>query len=110
MRCILAKAEINAGICGFKTIVDVRMNGTHCDVSIRSDCAAIRQLAEVLTRVNPYREFTFRGEGPETYQLAFEYCSHAACPVPVGIIKAIEIEAKLALPADVTIKLSKSED
>lgn len=106
----MTKAEINAGICGFKTVVNARMNGGHCDISITSDCSAIRRLAEVLTRVDPYREFTFRDEGPETYQLAAEYCSHAACPVPVGIIKAIEIEAKLALPADVTIKLSKSEE
>jgi hypothetical protein len=39
-----------------------------------------------------------------------KYCSHAACPVPVGIIKAIEVEAHLALPADVTIKLSKENE
>jgi len=29
--------------------------------------------------------------------------------MPVGIIKAVEIEAKLALPMDVTIKLSKTK-
>ena len=106
----MAKAEINSGICGFKTTVNTKMNGVHCDVSIESECKAIRRLAQELTRVDPYREFTFRGAGSETFQLATEYCSHAACPVPVGVIKAVEIEAKLALPADVTIKLSKSED
>jgi hypothetical protein len=37
-----------------------------------------------------------------------KYCTHAACPVPVAIVKAIEIEAGLALPTDVTIKLSKT--
>ena len=37
-----------------------------------------------------------------------QHCPHAACPVPVGIIKAIEVEAKLAVPADVSIKLFKS--
>jgi hypothetical protein len=38
-----------------------------------------------------------------------QHCPHAACPVPVGVVKTIEVEAKLALPADVTIKLSKSQ-
>jgi hypothetical protein len=38
-----------------------------------------------------------------------KYCTHAACPVPVGIIKAIELEAGMTLPADVTIKLSKTD-
>jgi hypothetical protein len=28
--------------------------------------------------------------------------------VPAGILKAVEIEAQLALPTDVTIKLSKT--
>jgi hypothetical protein len=37
-----------------------------------------------------------------------KHCTHAACPVPVGIIKAVEVETGLALPADVSIKLSKT--
>ena len=32
---------------------------------------------------------------------------HPACPVPVGIIKAIEVEAGLDLPRDVEIRLSR---
>ena len=40
--------------------------------------------------------------------LGAKYCTHAACPVPVGIIKAVEIEAGLALPTDVSIKLTKT--
>jgi hypothetical protein len=54
------------------------------------------------------REITFRGQGPLTLQLAAKHCAHPACPVPVGIIKAVEVEAGLALAADVTIKLWKS--
>lgn len=103
----MAKAEIHAGICGFTTTVETTMDGDLCAVSIASDCKAIQRLAQHLTQVDPFREFTFRGDGPETFDVAEKYCSHAACPVPVGIIKAIEIEAGLALPADVSIKLSK---
>ena len=106
----MAKAEICPGICGFKATVDTRMNGDECTVKIESECKAIQRLAADLTQVDPFREFMFRGEGPLTLQLAAKYCNHAACPVPAGIIKAIEVEAGLALPADVTIKLSKSEE
>ena len=42
-----------------------------------------------------------------TLELGEQCCAHAACPVPVGIVKAIEIAAGLNLPADVAIKLSK---
>lgn len=86
------------------------MNGSgQVQLNIESDCKAISRLAAELTEADPFREFTHRGEGPLTMQLAAEYCSHAACPVPVGIIKAVEVEAGLALPADVSIKLSKSD-
>lgn len=102
----MAKAEIYSGICGFKTTVETVMDGDRCIVRINSDCKAIGRLAEHLTSVDPLREITYRGEGPETFNIAAQYCSHAGCPVPVGIIKAVEIAAGLALPADVSIKLS----
>ena len=103
----MATSEIYAGVCGFKTKVETRMDGTQCSVTIESDCEAIQRLAQELREVDPFREISFRGEGPLTLKLGTEYCTHTACPVPVGIIKAIEIEAGLALPADVTIRLSK---
>jgi hypothetical protein len=106
----MTKADIAAGICGFATVVKARMEGSACTLSIESECDAIQRMASELTQVDPFREFTFRGAGPLTYQTAAKDCKHAACPVPVGIIKAIEVEAGLALPADVTIKLSKSDE
>ena len=64
-------------------------------------------MAEELNEVDPFGEISFRGNGPLTLKLGAKHCAHAACPVPVGIVKAIEVEAGLALPADVTIKISK---
>jgi hypothetical protein len=106
----LAKAEICSGICGFTTTVEAQKGGSgQVLLAIESECKAVRGLAAELTQVDPLREFTYRGEGPLTFQLAAKHCNHAACPVPVGIIKAIEVEAGLALPADVSIKLSKPD-
>jgi hypothetical protein len=106
----MAKAEIHAGICGFRTTVVAKKNedGTvHLDVE--SDCKAVMKLAERIRDVDPYREFTWRRQGPQTLEQAPQCLSHPACPVPSGIIKAVEVEAGLALPQDVTIKISKSE-
>lgn len=103
----MAKAEVHAGICGFKTTIETQMNGKTCRVSIHSDCKAIQRMAAELNEVDPYQEISFRRSTPQTMEMAAKYCSHAACPVPSGIIKAIEVEAKLALPADVTIKIEK---
>ena len=104
----MAKADINSGICGFTANVETRMVGSRCTVSVESDCDAIQRLAEELTEVEPFQEITFRGDGPQTLRLGAKHCYHPACPVPVGIIKAIEIEAGLALPADAAISLSRT--
>lgn len=106
----MARAETVSGICGFTATVTARMEGSKCALSIESDCDAIQRLAEELAEVEPFQEITFRGDGPRTLKLGAKHCYHTACPVPVGIIKAIEVEAGLALPADATIKLSKTDE
>jgi hypothetical protein len=105
----MSKAEIFSGICGFNTTVFAQMDGDLVNLQIESECKAINKLAQELIQVDPFREFSFRRGMPETLEMGVKHCSHAACPVPVGIIKAVEIEANLALPQDVTIKLTKSD-
>ncbi len=103
----MAKAEIFAGICGFNTQVETSMQDDVCKISLSSECAAINRLGENLTEVDPFQEISTRRGMPATLEAGVKFCTHACCPVPVGIIKAVEIEAGLALPMDVSIKLSK---
>ena len=106
----MAEAEIVSGICGFTATVRANRQGSKVLLTIDSDCDAIQRLGEELTEVDPFREITFRGQGPQTLEMGTKHCYHTACPVPVGIIKAIEVEAGLALPADATIKLTKTNE
>lgn len=103
----MATAEITSGICGFGATVRARKNGRKIALEIESECAAIQAMAAELTEVDPFQEISFRGEGPRTLAAGARHCYHPACPVPVGIIKAVEIEAGLALPAEARIDLSK---
>lgn len=105
----MATSEIFAGNCGFTTQVEATMDGKTCKLSINSECAAIRKMADELTEVNPYQEISFNRAMPKIHEAGHKFCTHAACPMPVGIIKAVEIEVKLALPTDVQIKLSKTK-
>jgi len=105
----MAKAEIFAGNCGMNTTVEATMDGKVCKLSVSSECEAIRKMAEEINEVNPYQEISFKRAMPKIHEAGYKHCYHAACPVPVGIIKAVEIEARLALPTDVTIKLSKTK-
>ena len=104
----MAKVEINSGACGLNTTVETKMDGMmKCAILIESECEAIRALAAELTEVDPFQEISFRGQGPKTLELGVEHCYHTACPVPVGIIKAIEVAAGLNLPVDTSIKFIK---
>ena len=103
----MASAEIESGICGFCTTVTTSGAGRKVRVEFETECEYVEQLAEALTEVDPYQEISYRGEGPVTLRLAAEHLVHPACPVPSGIIKAIEVEAGLALPKDASIKPSK---
>jgi len=107
----VAKAEIDAGICGFHTTCIATQNGDGTvNLSIESGCKAVMKLAEQLQNADPMKEVFWRRSLPRTLELAPGCLSHPACPVPAGIIKAIEVEAGLALPKDATIKVSKSNE
>jgi len=104
----MAKAEIRPGNCGFTTIVQATAEGRRCTLSIHSDCAAIQRLARELTEVDPFEEISLRKGVPQSLQMGMKHCTHAACPVPVGIIRAVEVEMGLALPIEMTIRLEKT--
>jgi hypothetical protein len=104
----MAKAEIYAGACGYTTLVQATKNGSkNIQLTIESQCSAIRKLAAELDEVDPMQHITARRQVPPVLQAGIKHCTHAACPVPVGIIKALEVEAGLNLPVDVTIKVSQ---
>lgn len=103
----MAKAMVNAGICGFKTEIATKMVDDLCQIAIQSECPAIQRMGDELTQVEPFGEISFRRKMPVILQAGAKFCTHAACPVPVGVIKAVEVAAGLALPADVQITLSK---
>lgn len=107
----MTRAEIFSGVCGFTTRIEATSDGNHhIHLNIQSDCEAIQRLADQLTTVDPFQEITFRGDGPLALRLAAECGCHTACPVPAGIIKAVEVAAGLALPADATIRIAKEDD
>ncbi len=102
----MSKARIDAGICGeYATVVADLIEDYRVSLSIESSCKHIQKLAENLDEVDALHEISARRGVPETLAKGMEFCAHAACPVPVGIIKAIEVAAGLALPKDVQIKI-----
>ncbi len=104
----MAKANIEAGICGFHTVVEAEAGDDYqVQLKIESDCKHIQKLAADLKEVNAFNEISFRRGSPEILAKGAQYCTHASCPVPVGIIKTVEVAAGLALPQIAKIEVEK---
>ncbi|WKY47655.1 hypothetical protein Q5O24_15090 [Eubacteriaceae bacterium ES3] len=104
----MAKATIQSGVCGFKTEVTAqKTDGFDVKLDIVSECPAFKDLSDQLGEVDGMTCIMDKiGEGP-VYEACRINCKHSACPVPMGILKAVEVEAGLALPKDVTVNITK---
>ena len=104
--------KVMSGICGMITEIRATSEDTTgmVNLEINTRCESIQKLAGDLKAVNPIEEISFSGKGPKTLRMAAKHCKHAACPVPSGIVKAVEVASGLALPKDVSIKVTQEKD
>ena len=107
-----AKVVIDAGICGFQTVAQVAgADDQNVTFEVRSDCDKINRLGRLLRENGPidaYREIDPRGESVLLCMVrsTLSGCC-AGCAVPVGLLKAMQVAAGLALPKDVHIQLHR---
>jgi hypothetical protein len=105
----MTKVVVFPGICGFSATIEVnKIAKRNVSVSICSDCEHVSRLAEIFKDADIFDVLKPQAFFVQTK--AAECMLHAACPVPVGIVKTIEVEAGLALPKDVSIHFVKDGD
>ena len=107
----MISVDIDPGVCGLLTTAKVRSQDMQkATVEIQSACPDIQAMAEELGEVDGYREaFNKVGDSP-IYELARKHCKHAACPVPMAIVKGVEAAIGAALPKDVQVRIRRSEE
>ena len=104
--------NVMSGICGMITEIRATSDdlARKVQLEINTRCENIQKLAQELKVVDPMEEISFRGEGPKTLCMAAKHCKHTACPVPSGILKAVEVASGLALPKDASIQVLQEKD
>ena len=107
----MIKGEIKAGICNLHTTVEANSpdGGMTVELHIESDCPLVRALAAELESVDAYGEIFQPLRKSTVLELAAKHKLHTTCIVPVGLMKAVEAAANLALPAESSITLRKEE-
>jgi hypothetical protein len=107
-----AKAEIGAGICGFKTTCRAASkDDQNVTFEIESECEKIRDFAAKLKakgEVDAFEEISAKGESIvlSTSREILKGCC-GACAAPIGVFKAMQVAAGIALPKDIQVKLTK---
>ena len=109
---MIAKVDIAAGICGFRTVATVTADDSQAVAfTINSDCEKIQKLAAKLTQAGPidaYQEISPESPSVLMQTVRDNLCGCCAgCAVPAGLFKAMQVAAGLALPKDIIIKLSQ---
>lgn len=102
--------KIEAGICGFKTsAVAESEDSQSVTFHVESDCEKIVRLAAALKMKEPidaFQEINPAGESVLMTTVREVLCGCCAgCAVPVGLFKAMQVTAGLALPKDIVIQL-----
>ena len=105
----MTKARIDAGICGFITNITASSeDDQNVSFKITSDCENIQRLSKLISTVDAYNELKdgFDGVLYTAIRKVLKGCC-SGCAVPVGLFKAMQVAAKVALPKDVNITISK---
>ena len=97
------KVIINTGACGFPATVVVEKNeDKNFSVTITSECPMASKLGTEIAELTIRDVFRSLLDNP-VYKKGATCLRHVACPVPSGILKALEVEAGLNVPKDISI-------
>lgn len=103
----MTKVIIHPGICGFSVTVTVnKQQDRKAAVSFDTECEMVLNMLQDISLLDMRAAFTGILNNP-VYRSASMHLKHAACPVPAGILKALEVEFGLCLPREVTITFSE---
>jgi hypothetical protein len=109
---VKCKTIVEAGVCGFSTTIHAdSMDDQNVIFAVETDCDKVKALSKVLPAVDAYQEIGagFDGELLKTVRANMGGCC-AGCVVPVALFKSMQVAAKLALPRDVKLTITKTEN
>ncbi len=95
---------VDAGVCKMVTRIHAKMNDMGMvEIDIKSDCPNVLRMSWIVEPLCPYTEVEVPMLESTVYKWASDRLPHAACPVPCGIIKAVEVAGDLGLKREVRI-------
>ena len=108
-----ARTNIDPGICNFNTVVTAETTDSqNVTFEFVSECETVKEFDKQIKEISPVDAVMTLGreENPILSQarklLQTKGCCEA-CVVPAGTLKIMQVITNLALPKDVTLKITK---
>lgn len=105
----MKKVIVQSGACGYLVIIKaVKGEDQKVRIALETDCEMVRKMQQdtsELERMDAFKGFL---DNP-VYRSAAKHLKHVACPVPAGILKALEVETGLNIAKDATIVFPPDE-
>jgi len=100
----MVKVRIHCGACGFSTTVTAdKREEKEVQITLESECERVRRMSDDISTLTMMAAFTGFLSNP-VYRSAAKHLPHVACPVPSGILKALEVELGFNVPKDASIR------
>lgn len=99
------RVTVDSGICGFQCLIEAwEEEKRQIRITISgSECKQIQRLSEKVKEMNLRDLFAPIGKNL-VFSSAQSVGCHPSCPVPVAILKAVEVAMGMALPKDAVIR------
>lgn len=100
----MAIVSVNPGKCDFEARIEAtaEQDGS-VQVSIACECPRVQELAAALEVLSATCAAGWKCADFFVYEPVRKSNLHPACPIPVAVIKAIEVASGLAPPQDVVL-------
>lgn len=106
----MTKVKVKSGICGFETKIKAELLKSELvEIDVYSDCPSVNEISDSIPLIDPFIEIFKKLDETKIYQTLSKKLPHVSCPVYSAVLKAIEVEADLALPKDALIKFKNTD-
>jgi len=103
----MAKVLVHPGACGMPSTIEVvKKDAKTYTLKISSDCKMVVKLGKELPELTMMDAFRRIQDNP-VFVKGATCLKHVACPVPAAVLKALEVEAGLNVPKDVSVTFVK---
>ncbi|NYT12346.1 MAG: hypothetical protein GKC03_07355 [Methanomassiliicoccales archaeon] len=106
LRVPLVKAHVDSGVCRFGCYISAYLIDGKVRFEIDSECPNVKKFNDALGDVEPFSALKMPYCENKVFEIAGEILSHATCPLPIAVIKCVEVASGLALARNVLIEFS----